>query len=136
MSLTDPILAAIKAAVPKAKVHDAVVPRNIDGTPLDLTYVVLYPDLGVLSAPALCGTLNEKDIIYRVVYVSTTRAAVENLCEAVRPVFIGQRYTDSGWTAEFDVDEFHNTVPVSWDEDIPSRVVFSAADQFRASAHK
>lgn len=137
MSLTDPILAAIRAAVPKAKVHDAHVPRNDDGTPLDITYVVVYPDLGVLSAPALCGTLSEKNITFRLVYVSSDRGSVERLCEAVRPVFIdGQRFTDSGWSAEFDPDDFHNTTQVSRDEDIPSRLVMYATDEFRAVAHK
>ncbi len=136
MSLTDPILAAIRAAVPKAVVYDAHVPRNPDGTPLAVTYVVVYPDLGVLSAPALCGTLTAKDITYRLVYVSSDRKSVENLCEAVRPVFIGQRFPDSGWAAEFDPDDFHNTTPVQRDEDVPGRLVMYATDEFRAMAHK
>lgn len=136
MSLTDPVLAAIRAAVPKATVYDAHVPRNPDGTPLTITYVVVYPDLGVLSAPAMCGTLAQKDVTFRLVYVSSDRASVERLCEAVRPVFIGQRFTDSGWSAEFDPDRFHNTTPVRPVDDIPGRVVMYATDEFQALAQR
>lgn len=134
MSITDPILSAMRTAIPATPVHDAHVPRNTDGTPLDLRYIVVYPDLGVLSSPALCGTLNASAVTFRLVYVATTRTEVENLCGAVRGAILEHRFTDGVWAAEFDPDEFHNTTPISWDEDIPSRLVMYATDEFQALA--
>lgn len=136
MSLTDSVLTAIRDAIPATPVYDAHVKRNADGTPLDLRYVVVYPDLGVLSSPALCGTLSTSLITFRLVYVATTRPEVENLCGAVRTAILTTRFTASPWFAEFDANEYHNSTPVTWDEDVPSRVVMYATDEFRAFASK
>lgn len=131
MSITDPVLAAIRAAPKIPVVYDARVPE----TP-DANYVVVYPDLGLLSSPALCGDLVTSDITFRLVYVSTTRTSVEDLCTAVRGAILNRSFTDGVWTAEFDPDDFHNTTPVSWDETVPDRVVMFATDEFKALAHR
>lgn len=137
MTIASEVLAAVRAAIPAATpVHDAYVPRNADGTPLDLTYVVIYPDLGLLSSLTLTGELVASDITFRLTYVSVNRTAVEMLCSMTRGAILNRRFTDGIWTAEFDPDDFHNTTPIKWDESIADRVVIYATDEFKALAHK
>lgn len=137
MSIATEVYAAIRAAIPAAtSVHDAHVPRRADGSPLDLTYVVIYPDLGLLSSLTLAAELAASDITFRLVYVSVSRTSVEALCAKTRAAILGKRFTDGTYVAEFDPDDFHNTTPVSWDESVADRLVMYATDEFRALAHK
>lgn len=131
MSIADPILSAIRTALPATTVYDAHVPA----TP-GLRYVVVYPDLGRLSSPTLLDNLIASDIIYRLVYVGTTRGEVEAIANGTRGAILRRRFTDDTYTAEFDPDDFHNTTPIKWDESIPDRVVMYATDEFKALAHK
>lgn len=131
MSIADQVLAANRAAIPGTIVYDAHVP-----TAPALRYVVVYPDLGQLSSLAMSGDLVASGIMFRYVYVGTTRGEVEALCSAVRASILGRSFTDGTWTAEFDPDDFHNTTPVTWDESIPDRVVMYATDEFKALAHR
>lgn len=131
MSIIDAVLSAIRGALPATTIYDAHVPASPG-----LRYVVLYPDLGLLSSPTLLDNLIASDITCRLVYVGTTRGEVEAIANATRSAILRRRFTDGTYTAEFDPDEFHNTTPIKWDESIADRVVIYATDEFKALAHK
>lgn len=123
MSVSDAVLAAVKAAVPAVTVHDGHVPDDAASK-----YVAFYPDLGRVWAEDAANTSDLARFRFQLTYVHQGRQGLESLSAACRGALVDQVLTVPGWV--LGPVQHEGSPPLGVDQDDPTRVEFSAADSF------
>lgn len=92
MSLSDAILASIRAAVPGVDVFDGIVPNEPPAR-----YVVVYVDDGTLAALAVCSRSDSVTARWQTTCVAPDREMAGWLATRIRDNTVDSTPTSAGW---------------------------------------